>query len=1021
MTPELRRSGQPAGSRREDHDPLWPIAVRTHAEPPEWTPSGPPRRYATPSTALILHTVPLRVAGEPLAFAVWALIDEAIDEPLDLGLIVGADLPTGDQRRLVEAATVAGIRHIDDQHNTGELLYRIVFQRRAVFAPWDLIPDAGRLCTDWGTSTKDPYRGGLSLILSTRDGEPTDRRPLLRDGRVEYPQRPRLAIRSIDSVRSLTGFTLPAQSDRRDRYGVRTITSIRVLAEALAGTTFATINDACSALDVQPPEAGEPGSLDTALGTLTTLVELYRKLIRQHRRLAPGVRPHAALSPGGYAQALFDQGGIDPPLHRQPGFDRGVLAAWCGGYFAGDVFCQIRHRHLPVHTLDFGGLYPVAFHLTEAWDPYIARQIRVHRRGPEQTRRWLTRTALRIRRWIDGSSVPPLTPRDWRRLARTLVWVKPDADILPHRPVGDAGAVSMTIGPLTSHRPLPFVLADVLAAALRTGVVPEIVAAHRLVPWGRQSLDPVGLPTGRFVDPNNTDPVFELAVERSRLEVDPDIDTVARKRLSGLLKGMANSAASGLPIQVLDDEPTSNPRPMLWWDPLTPEPHQPTEGASEIVETPGRWYFPPIAAGTTAAARLLLHLARSVFEAAGATVAYWDTDSLYVVADALGGTLVPCPGGVHRTEDGRPAVATISHRKVWELRWKFEELSPYPPEVRTRIPDLSGPLPAYIDDPRLLRSEPENIPPTSGLPLDGLFLDVNRSKRARPYYTQRPGPHVEIHDGTGIITEPTADDLRALSEVRMANPSRHGITYLPPAGASDEWVEELFAAHLNEYHGYDKQPPDWRTNTAISAARATRPVMISAHPAAQPGTTLGITRGLLSGQAVAASPQLDEWVNPDTHKPIDLGAEPTPEPKSDFHRARSLDLEFRRNIRQSQPNAIEIATSKPAGRNSVGILEPAPTVVTSVRLIGREARRWRDGRATFEPPEIVTYETRTDPDGAVDLLRRCFNFRGAAPKIARATGLPERTVREIMAGRRKPSHGTLLSLHAYAIQQRLFR
>jgi hypothetical protein len=611
-----------------------------------------------------------------------------------------------------------------------------------------------------------------------------------------------------------------------------------------------------------------------------------------------------------------------------------------------------------------------------------------------------------------------LTARDWRRLARTIVWVKPDADILPHRPIGEGGSPSMTISELSSHRPLPYVLADVLVAVLRTGAVPDIIAAHRLVPWGRQTLQPVALPTARIVDPNTTDLVFELAVERAQLEVDPDIDPTERDRLSGLMKGMSSSAASGLPIQVLDDEPTSNPRPMRVWDPLTPGPSDPTEAKSEIVETPGRWYFPPIATGTTAAARLLLHLGRSVFEAAGGTVAYWDTDSLYVVADALGDTLIPCPGGPFRTPDGRPAVATISHRKVWELRWKIEQLSPYPPEVRHRIPDLSGPVPAYVDDPRLLRSEPENIPPISGLPLDGLFLDVNRSKRARPYYVAAPGPHVEIHDGAGVVVEPSAEAVRAMSEVRMAKASHHGITYLRPAGASDDWIEELFAANLNEYHGYDKQPPEWRTGTAISGARATRSVMINAHPAARPGTTLGIARGLLSGQAVAASPDLNAWVNPENHQSIELGIEPTPESKSDFERARSLDLAFRRNIRQAQPNAIEAATGKHAGRNSFGILQPAPTVDTSVRLIGREARRWRDGRGTFEPPEIVTYRTKTDPDGVVALLRK-QSYRGAAGDIATATGLPERTVREILAGRRAPSSKSLLALHGYAVQQRL--
>jgi len=1023
MPKELKRSGQHAGSRPEAHDPLRPVAVRTHAEPPDWIPPGRTRAAATPLTALVMHTVPLAASGEPLAFAVWAIIDETLPGMLDVGIILGAELSAADRQRLVEDAAAAGIGQVDEQHDAGELLYRIVYQRRAVFAPWDLIVDTGRLCSDWGTATKDPFRGGVSLILSTKHGEPTSRRPLLRDGRVEFPQRSRLGIRSIDSVRSLAGFTFPAQSDRRDRTGIRTITSIRVLAEALTGTTLGSINDAATAFNIptsRPHESGKPdGRLEAAVTALDTLVSLYRVLICQHRNLAPGTRPHAALSPGSYVQALFQQAGLDTPLHRQPDFDRGVLAAWSGAYFAGDVFCRLRHRHLPVHTLDFGGLYPVAFRFTDSWDLYAAQRIRVHPRDPEQTRRWLARIARRIRRWLGGSTVPPLTARDWRRLARTLVWIKPDADVLPHRPVTEGAGSSMSISPLTSHRTLPYVLADVLAAVLRTGAVPEITSAHRLVPWEHQTLEPVVLPTGREVDPNMTDPVFELATERARLEVDPGVSTAETQRLSGLLKGMASAAASGLPIQVLDDEPAAEPRPMHWWDPLTPGPSAPIEGTSQIVETPGRWYFPPIASGVTASARLLLLMARLAFEHAGATVAYWDTDSLHVVADAPGGTLVSCPGGQLRTPDGRPAVATISHRTVWELRWKIEQLSPYPAEVRPRIPDLSGDLPTYVDDPRLLRSEPENIPPISSLPMDGLFLDVNRSKRPRPHYIERPGPHIEIHEGIAIVVEPSSEDLRRLSQVRMANPSHHGITYLTPRGVPEDWVDQQFAAHLNEYHGFDKPVPEWGSSIAISAARATRPVMIKAHPSARPGSTLGITRGLLSGQAITALPNLTGWVNPETRRRITLGTDPTVGLQSDFERARSINDEFRRNVRQAQPNAIEAATGKPAGKSSSGVLEPAPTVVTSVQLIGREARRWRDGRGTFEPPETVIYNIRTDPAGLVALLREHFNWRGAAPMIAKATGLPERTVREILAGRRTPSTATLFGLHHFAVQQRL--
>ncbi len=166
----------------------------------------------------------------------------------------------------------------------------------------------------------------------------------------------------------------------------------------------------------------------------------------------------------------------------------------------------------------------------------------------------------------------------------------------------------MVVGPLTGARPLPYFLADVLVSVLRTGRVPHITRAIRLVPRGRQQLRPVELPTGRIVDPNEEDPIFALATERIRVAGDSSRSLLERDRLRGQMKGMAVAASSGLPVQVLDDEPTSKPKPLLVWDPLNPDMVDPTVVNTDILERPGTWYFPPVGAGVTATARLLLHL-----------------------------------------------------------------------------------------------------------------------------------------------------------------------------------------------------------------------------------------------------------------------------------------------------------------------------------------------------------------------------------------------------------------------------
>ena len=93
--------------------------------------------------------------------------------------------------------------------------------------------------------------------------------------------------------------------------------------------------------------------------------------------------------------------------------------------------------------------------------------------------------------------------------------------------------------------------------------------------------------------------------------------------------------------------------------------------------------------------------------------------------------------------------------------------------------------------------------------------------------------------------------------------------------------------------------------------------------------------------------------------------------------------------------------------------------MTAVQIIGRESRRWGDGRGILNPPDINTYLTRTDPEGVAELIRKHYWWPGAAPLIADKTGLSVRTVRAILAGK-KPSARSAERLWEFAYQQSLF-
>jgi hypothetical protein len=90
-----------------------------------------------------------------------------------------------------------------------------------------------------------------------------------------------------------------------------------------------------------------------------------------------------------------------------------------------------------------------------------------------------------------------------------------------------------------------------------------------------------------------------------------------------------------------------------------------------VVERPGRWYFPPIAALITAGGRLLLAMLEQCVCDVGGTYLFCDTDSLCIVASGS-------PRPVRYQCDGRSAaVPVISRQCVSEISARFASLNPY--------------------------------------------------------------------------------------------------------------------------------------------------------------------------------------------------------------------------------------------------------------------------------------------------------------------------------------------------------
>ncbi len=394
------------------------------------------------------------------------------------------------------------------------------------------------------------------------------------------------------------------------------------------------------------------------------------------------------------------------------------------------------------------------------------------------------------------------------------------------------------------------------------------------------------------------------------------------------------------------------------------------------------------------------------------------------MATPFGGEIIPLAGGSEETLSGRPGIRALSYKQVDDIQWRIEELSPYPTELRPRGYDLAGENLYQVQTLGLLTWEPENQPPpeAGGFTVEWPFFDGNRSKRYRTYHIVRPGAHLEIRDGAGVVVQPTDEQMTGLSRVVVTNPSMHGITYTTPDNAPDDWAETLLEEHLQEHLQLGDGLTDateWRNQIAVSLVAATRIEAIDTHPDNRPYSRIAVATSQFGPQLVSADPDGD-WYDPETGTPVtfDIDAKDPPGLTLSYQKPRSIDDQIRRNTSATPSNALT-DTGEPVGPNTYGLLTPAPTIVTAVQIIGRESRRWRDGRGILNPPEIKVHLTRTDAEAVAVLIRKHYWWRGAAPLIAEKTGLSVRTVSRILAGKR-PSQRTAERLWEFAYQQRLF-
>ena len=365
-----------------------------------------------------------------------------------------------------------------------------------------------------------------------------------------------------------------------------------------------------------------------------------------HRHPVPLPADRAYSSPA-IGTAYFRRIGVRPPLERAEITDA-QLAQSMGAFYGPRVEVRIRHVPVPVSLVDFASQYSNVARLSRFWRLLTSERILVVD-ATDDVRKLLERVEL----------ADVLEPELWPRLVG-IALVRPDGDVLPTRTwyAGRGDVPRVGLGPIHCDRLLPYALADLVAAKVLTGKVPEVASAWRLVGCGR----PPGLRVVRLGGRVRFDPCTDdwwAACQRART-------ALGDSPMATGMKTIGNGTAYGDWIR-LDQQSQAGFVALQRLDSRI------ERRRVDRPEDPGPWAFPPFASAVTAGGRLLMAALERLLSDDGGLFASANTDSATVLSTRDGG-LVACPGGTEQLDDGTSAVRTISWVVLDAIRERFSAL-----------------------------------------------------------------------------------------------------------------------------------------------------------------------------------------------------------------------------------------------------------------------------------------------------------------------------------------------------------
>ncbi len=633
------------------------IFVRAHTVAPGKPSQKPPSSPKWPERILVFDTETSIDTRQELTFGVYRLC-QLVDGEYhcsEEGLFYADDLDLR-QRKILETYVGSELASIGVKSFPPKLdlkfypcskfvekVFWKAVQDGRMIVGFNLPFDLSRLAVGWGKAR----RGGWSLIFSLRRSRKT--------GRME-------PNRNKPRVRVNAPFISLIRPEHPEEWPDGRFLDLHTLAFALFGEAMG-LDALCEKLNIK-------GKIDHNLTGKVTISEIdycrgdvaatSRALnaLKTEFDLHPlKLRPDVAYSPASIAKSYLDAMGIIPPKEKFDVPDE-IVGIAMQAYYGGRAECRVRRVPVPVMHTDFKSQYPTVNTLLGNSHVLKAKSLSFED-ATDAVRRFVGRVTL------DAL----FNPATWKKLS-FFALVRPDRDILPVRTVYNGVTQNIGINEFSSDRPIWFAGPDLIKAVVLAGKIPHIERAIRMVPHGKQpGLRSASLRGMIAIHPK--DDFFRHVVEQRERQA-------SNRPLAHFLKVLANVGSYGLFVEI-NPEKLSKPVTIKVFSGDVS-----FEQESQVIEKPGRWYFPPLAALITAGGRLLLGMLERCVRDEGGTYLFCDTDSLCIVSSE-DGRLVPCPGGTHRLPDGKEAVKALSRPQVQRIAAKFRALSPYDP---TAVPDL---------------------------------------------------------------------------------------------------------------------------------------------------------------------------------------------------------------------------------------------------------------------------------------------------------------------------------------------